>query len=449
MAMRNCVLLALLAVAFASNQHRQQDALESGANPIRRVVTLLQNMAKKIAVEAEKEKELYDKYMCYCKTAGGTLQGSIDAAGNKIPQVESALKEAEEQKTQLEQDVKDAQAARAEAKSSMAKATAIREKEAAEFAKEKAEYDTNIGQLSSAITAIEKGMTGFLQTKTAAMVKRLALNSDLSNFDRNLLMSFLEGGSKAGYVPQSGEIVGILKEMHDTMEKDLADITATEKTAIADFDSLMAAKTKEVHACTKAIETKSARVGELGVSIAMMKNDLDDTSAALLEDKKFLADMDSTCASKEKEWDSIKKARAEETVAIQETIKILNDDDALELFKKTLPSSSLLQTVAKFDSVKRKALALVQELQQRPIQQRSRIDLISLALSGRKVSFEKVIKMIDDMVGILGKEQADDDDKKEYCEKQLDVPTTRKRVCSRILKISRPVLQTVRKASPP
>merc|ERR1719498_81096 len=100
---------------------------------------MLQGIEKKIQAESAKEQELYDKYMCYCKNAGGTLQGSIDAATNKIPQVESALKEATSSKAQLEQEVKDHQAARAEAKDSMAKATAIREKEAAEFAKEKSE----------------------------------------------------------------------------------------------------------------------------------------------------------------------------------------------------------------------------------------------------------------------------------------------------------------------
>merc|ERR1719482_1524100 len=126
------------------------------------------------------------------------------------------------------------------------------------------------------------------------------------------------------------------------MVKDLGDLTATEKAAVTTYGELMAAKTKEVNANTKAIESKSKRVGELGVSIAEMKNDLDDTSAALIEDKKFLANMDETCEAKRKEWGEITKARGEELVAIGETIKILNDDDALELFKKTLPSPSFV-----------------------------------------------------------------------------------------------------------
>merc|ERR1719356_2056664 len=49
-----------------------------------------------------------------------------------------------------------------------------------------------------------------------------------------------------------------------------------------------------------------------------------------------------------------------------------------------------------------------------------RLNLISLALKGKKVSFDKVLKMIDDMVALLGKEQTDDDDKKEYCETLID-----------------------------
>merc|ERR1719287_67868 len=49
-----------------------------------------------------------------------------------------------------------------------------------------------------------------------------------------------------------------------------------------------------------------------------------------------------------------------------------------------------------------------------------RLNLIALALKGKKVSFDKVLGMIDDMVALLKKEQVDDDNKKEYCEQQID-----------------------------
>merc|ERR550514_2711050 len=49
-----------------------------------------------------------------------------------------------------------------------------------------------------------------------------------------------------------------------------------------------------------------------------------------------------------------------------------------------------------------------------------RLDLIALALKGKKVDFGKVLAMIDEMVILLGKEQATDDEKKAYCEAELD-----------------------------
>merc|ERR1719240_1263051 len=68
--------------------------------------------------------------------------------------------------------------------------------------------------------------------------------------------------------------------------------------------------------------------------------------------------------------------------------------------------------------MKSKALALLQEAG--GINGDYRLNLISLAIKGKKVSFDKVLKMIDDMVSLLGQEQRDDNDKKEYCEKLID-----------------------------
>merc|ERR1719412_1403865 len=188
---------------------------------------------------------------------------------------------------------------------------------------------------------------GFLQTGAAQILKKLALaRQEMADGDRQELLSFLSGKQGSGYVPQSGEITGILKQIGDEMAKSLAAATAAEEAAIKAFKDLTGAKAKEIDALTAAIESKTERVGELGLSIVQMKNDLSDTEASLLEDKKFLADLEKGCSTKTGEFEEAQKTRAEELVALAETIKILNDDDALELFKKTLPSaaaSSFLQ----------------------------------------------------------------------------------------------------------
>merc|ERR1719364_610928 len=122
----------------------------------------------------------------------------------------------------------------------------------------------------------------------------------------------------------------------------------------------MAAKTKEVEAATKAIEAKLARIADAGVEIVQMKEDVEDTVEALAEDKKFLADLEKNCAAKTKDWEYRSKMRSEEIVALADTIKILNDDDSLELFKKTLPSptgASLLQVSVTSKAVRQQALS--------------------------------------------------------------------------------------------
>jgi len=55
------------------------------------------------------------------------------------------------------------------------------------------------------------------------------------------------------------------------------------------------------------------------------------------------------------------------------------------------------------------------------------LDFISIALHGKKVSFDKVIGMINDMVTLLGKEQVEDDNKKTYCEEEFDKADDKKK----------------------
>jgi len=374
-------------------------------------------METQVKEEGKKEEELFEKFQCYCKNGAGDLKASVEAAENKIGADSASLDEAEAQADQLEKDLAKHKANRADAKDASAKATALRKKEAATFAKDSSDLKTNIAALGNAITALEKGAAGgsFLQSQTASRLRQLTVDMDMSEVDRDALTAFLS--QREGYVPQSGEITGILKQMKDTMVKDLADITATEEQAIKDYDALMAAKAKEIATNQRAIETKTERLGQTNVDIVNLKEELDDTGKALRADKQFLANLGSSCDEKAKEWEERSKMRNEELAALAETIRLLNDDDALDLFKKTLPSPSLIQVQLSATSMQQKALKM---LKAAGVRKDPRLDLVMLALTGKAKNFDKVLKMIDDMVALLGKEQTDDDDKKAYCEAELD-----------------------------
>merc|ERR1719454_585603 len=259
----------------------------------------------------------------------------------------------------------------------------------------------------------------FLQTSSAATLRNLVEENDsMSDLDRHDVTSFLTGETT-----NVGAVTGILKQMTDTMDATLGDITTKEEASIKSYDELIAAKKSEVEALTAAIEEKTVRIGELGVEIVQMKADLSDTEGSLLDDKKFAADLEKNCATKEAEWAEVCKTRSEEILALADTIKILNDDDALEMFKKTLPaagSASFMQMEVSEEAMRTRALAVLQDAKVCKKNNRHRIDFIMLALRGKKVGFDKVLKMIDDMVALMKEEQVDDESKKEYCEKQFD-----------------------------
>merc|ERR1719230_1226709 len=156
------------------------------------------------------------------------------------------------------------------------------------------------------------------------------------------------------------------------MSKDLADATAVEDGQIKSYDSLMKAKTKEVETLQAQIEEEMMRLGEMGVGGATTANDLEDTKEQVEKDIVYLAELKKSCATKTAEWEEIKATRAEELVALADTIKVLNDDDALELFKKTLPSAraSFMQVSVSKEALRKQALAVLRGRTREARQQR-------------------------------------------------------------------------------
>jgi len=420
--------LWLLVLAAAPVAQATEMSTESRANPIRKVVTMLQNMGKKVEASGKKEEELFNAFMCQCKNGGADLDKSIADANTAIPELESSIEASVGKKSQIEKDLDTHKADRASAKTAMAEATAVRNKDEAAFKKEHSEGQAETATMTKAIASLEGGLGGaFLQTNVASSLRKLVmLQDDMEDTDKQSVLSFL-GGKQDASAPGTDAIVGILKTMKDEMAKGLAEAEAGEKEAVANFGALINSKKKEVKAATKMLEEKLQRNGQLATEIEVQKNELEDTKERLAEDSKMKAGMAKACATKEGEFAKASATRQEELVALAETVKILNDDDALELFKKTLPgAASFMQIQVSERAVRSRALRILHS-GHRSVQ----ADFISLALRGKKVGFEGVITMIGELVGTLKAEQAADDKKKVYCAEEFDKSDDKKKSLER------------------
>merc|ERR1719453_1342855 len=210
--------------------------------------------------------------------------------------------------------------------------------------------------------------------------------------------------------------------MKETYQEDIKEGEEKEAEAKSGYETLMTSKTAEIEAAGKAIETKTARSGEVAVETVQAKADFKSTTKAVAEDTDFKANLEKNCATKQKEWDERCKLRAEEITAISETIDLLNSDDALELFKKAVPSAaaSFIQTSATTGTRVRRASELIRKAMSSDKAHSSKRHMILAALHTGMGGFEKVTGMIDGMVGVLEGEQVKDDDLDKWCLAELD-----------------------------
>merc|ERR1719327_2338506 len=170
--------------------------------------------------------------------------------------------------------------------------------------------------------------------RVVRQIKRAARSSPvLTGGNRAAVLSFL-----GGQTPGSSEILGMLKAMKDELSRDLAGMAKDNAAAVKGFDSMKASKEKEIEFADESIESKKERSGTLAVEIVQLKDVIEDSAKESADAKKFAATLEKQCAAKKKEWDARSKARADEMAAIGEAISILSDDDALDVFKKTLPA---------------------------------------------------------------------------------------------------------------
>jgi len=425
-----CAAICLL-LGVSSHALVLDSDLDSQANPIRKVVKLLQNMQKEISHEGEKEKELFDKFMCYCSGSDQELKAGAANAKAQIASLTARLKSETSEKTQLAQELVAHANDRSGATKDLEESAALRKKDAGEHASAAGDLRANIAAMGNAIPALQKGL-GASALMQMPGSDRLASLLDTFPFqdaqDRRHLLAFVQ--QNGDYVPQSGQIVGILKNMKDTMEGNLKDALGEEDQSVKSFADLKASKEQEIALATEAIASKTKRSGELAVSLASGQDDVEDTTEELANTQKFLNELGAQCASKQAEWDARQKVRQEEVTAIGEAIGILNDDDALDVFKKAIPSALVQSNSVGFlqqRAGKAQKLQQVQALLSKEARADKSTSLklllftvnskVRLLQKGAAQSgnFDEVVKMIDDMMALLKKNQADDEKQKDWC----------------------------------
>merc|ERR1719207_512701 len=96
--------------------------------------------------------------------------------------------------------------------------------------------------------------------------------------------------------PASGEIFGMLKQMKESFETNMANSKKEEEQSKADYEALKKAKEEEIAAATDLIGTKKQELASADEKNVQSKESLEDTQNVLAADTTFLANLKEQCA---------------------------------------------------------------------------------------------------------------------------------------------------------
>lgn len=405
------------------------------------------------------------------KTGGEEKKNAIEYATETIADLEAFLGDAAGREGELKTEIGVLETDIAADNSAIAQASGVRDKENGEFASSEADLKESIGLIKEALSTIteEKSFvqTGKVTPEVATALVQVSniAKKHVNNFEGvmqkdlfDMLGSFNQmlgkksqsstvatgaflgevflpkkdaallaegpasgGGAAAGaksYNSQSGQVVGLLEAMQDEMIRDLSAEQKEEFKALVDFQNLRAAKLAEIEATNKQKELTETALADLLNKAAQAHEDLEATKEAKAADETFLAELEKNCQVVDQEYQDRSKIRADEVVALSETIEILTGDDARELFAKSV-GTSFLQVDMSAEAQDKRVEKVMQKLMKAG-KKHNNLALMSLAVNVRLDAFTKVKATMTKMLAELKTQQSNEVEQFDLCKKNID-----------------------------
>merc|ERR1719263_531991 len=124
----------------------------------------------------------------------------------------------------------------------------------------------------------------------------------LSDKQKRSLTSFIQAPFTGTYQSQSGEIVGILKNMRDTFKSNLASARASESAAAESHSKFMKVKEDEFSKMKKTFDDKDKVLGENDDALSTKKTQKTEETEGKASNEEFLAKLLKMGAAKTKEF---------------------------------------------------------------------------------------------------------------------------------------------------
>merc|ERR1719161_2694196 len=218
-------------------------------------------MKAELETEMEDDKEVYEKLVCWCETGMKEKTKAIEEGEANIASLEAAIEEYTAKLAELKELLANTKDEKNKNFDSLNKASAMRMKENAEFHSTEKELMAAIQSAKQALVVLSEQHPDFAQIRKVVntlgnLPDKWVAESSLSGSQVLTFKGFLQKAPTAtsflsipgmqSYAPQSGQIVGIIKQLKEEFEKDLKELQEGETKARDEFATMKAAKEGEM-----------------------------------------------------------------------------------------------------------------------------------------------------------------------------------------------------------
>jgi len=252
----------------------------------------------------------------------------------------------------------------------------------------------------------------------ASKVIRAFLSTDMGDELNNMDVSAPQANA---YEFQSQGVVDMLEKLGDKFEDQRTDSEKKESQSRHAFQMLEQDLTSNIDVATDDRAAKAEEKAAKHQKAAEDKGDLADTTATRDSDQAYLDDLVATCTQKSSDFENRQQLRTDELAAIDKAVEIMSSGAVSGAADKHLPA--LVQKQVSFLQLSASARNPAQDrvadfLREKGSQMNSRV-LSALAVRVANDPFNKVRKMIKDLIVRLMEEANEEAEHKGWCDTEL------------------------------
>jgi hypothetical protein len=319
-------------------------AAETRVNPIEKVLSLLEDLRKKVLLDGEVEQKQMEKFSEWCKDGAVSKQYEIKTASAKVEDYKAVIEKETATIMDAESSIGDLVKVVTRNQKDLDAATEIRDKEHSDFSAKDAEMAETIDMLGRAIGIIAKSVKGgsFAQiskdsvNELVSTLSVVAKASVVSADDAATLTSLVQDAQDddflsasapeaAAYETHSSSILDVLEDMKEKAVAMKNEAEKGEMKAQHSFEMLAASLKNEIAADEKELNAAKSTKATASEIKATAESDLLMTEKMLAEAKAYLADLSSDCQTKAADWEFSQKGRAEELQALTDALAIIKE----------------------------------------------------------------------------------------------------------------------------